>query len=84
MITPSALASARTLSLNAGTRDAAKPRQMGVQADGFIGGTRGPSVYFQPFAERMPHPREAMAFVTGRTIDIGAGAGRAAHQLQRA
>lgn len=50
--------------------------------DGYVGLTGGPKVYFMPFEEWMAHQQQAMSFVTGRALDIGAGAGRIALHLQ--
>jgi SAM-dependent methyltransferase len=51
--------------------------------DGYVGLTGGPRVYFLPFENWMPHQQHAMQFVTGRALDIGAGAGRIALHLQQ-
>jgi len=50
--------------------------------DGWIAVSGGPSDYFAPFARWPKHHRQAMRWVRGRVLDIGAGAGRASLHLQ--
>lgn len=51
--------------------------------DGYIDVSPGPGFYFAPF-ERWPLvEQEAMAYVHGRVLDVGCGAGRVALHLQR-
>ena len=51
--------------------------------DGFIDASVfGPRSYLAPFRRWPPHQRRAMRYVRGRTLDIGAGAGRVALHLQ--
>lgn len=51
--------------------------------DGTVGLTRGPSIYFEEFAQWQPHQQRAMSFVYGTVLDAGAGAGRFALHLQQ-
>jgi SAM-dependent methyltransferase len=50
--------------------------------DGFVEATNGPEAYFTPFRRWPAHQRRALRFVRGRVLDVGAGAGRAALELQ--
>ncbi len=50
--------------------------------DGFIDVSLGAKAYFAPFEEWSDHNREAMKYVRGRVLDVGAGAGRVALYLQ--
>jgi SAM-dependent methyltransferase len=50
--------------------------------DGFISVTDGPESYFAPFRRWPVHQRRALRFVRGRVLDVGAGAGRVALELQ--
>jgi len=50
--------------------------------DGWITDSGGPRDYFAPFARWPMHHRQAMRFVRGRVLDIGAGAGRVSLYLQ--
>ena len=50
--------------------------------DGFIETTLGPRLYFAPFRRWPAHQRKALRFVRGRVLDVGAGAGRVALELQ--
>lgn len=51
--------------------------------DGFIDASVfGPRSYLAPFRRWPPHQRRAMRYVRGRTLDVGAGAGRLALHLQ--
>jgi SAM-dependent methyltransferase len=50
--------------------------------DGYISVSFGPEIYFKEFADWLPSEREAMSHVSGRVMDIGCGAGRAALYLQ--
>lgn len=50
--------------------------------DGYITVGRGPALYFAPFAQWSPAEREASAYVRGRVLDIGCGAGRHALHFQ--
>jgi SAM-dependent methyltransferase len=50
--------------------------------DGFFEKSSGPSVYFDPFRRWPAHQRQAMRFVRGRVLDVGAGAGRVALHLE--
>jgi SAM-dependent methyltransferase len=52
--------------------------------DGFISASvMGARLYMAPFRRWPPHHRQAMRFVRGRVLDIGAGAGRVALHLQQ-
>jgi SAM-dependent methyltransferase len=50
--------------------------------DGSFDKSSGPSVYFDPFRRWPAHQRQAMRFVRGRLLDVGAGAGRISLHLQ--
>lgn len=50
--------------------------------DGFIDVAGGAKAYFAPFEEWSDHNREAMKYVRGNVLDVGAGAGRVALYLQ--
>jgi SAM-dependent methyltransferase len=50
--------------------------------DGLLDTTAGPAAYFAPFEEWMLHEQKAMAFVRGRVLDVGCGAGRHSLHLQ--
>jgi SAM-dependent methyltransferase len=51
--------------------------------DGFIDAASGPKRYFASFKQWPFWQRRASAFVKGRVLDVGAGAGRVALYLQR-
>lgn len=57
-------------------------REVGERDDGYIRLYDHPSWYFAPFEQWYPHLQEAMAYVRGRTLDIGCGAGRVSLHLQ--
>ena len=51
--------------------------------DGFIAASRiGSELYLAPFRRWPAHQRQAMRFVRGRVLDVGAGGGRVAVHLQ--
>lgn len=50
--------------------------------DGYFDAHDGPSLYFAPVESWPPHEQQAMEYVEGRVLDIGAGAGRVALYLQ--
>jgi SAM-dependent methyltransferase len=50
--------------------------------DGFISPSGGPPNYFAEYADWPEHQQRAMAFVKGRALDIGCGAGRVSLHLQ--
>ena len=51
--------------------------------DGFISASIfGPAAYLAPFRRWPAHHRQAMRFVRGRVLDVGAGGGRVAVHLQ--
>jgi SAM-dependent methyltransferase len=50
--------------------------------DGYIEATAGPGGYFAPFRRWPAHQRQAVRFMRGRVLDVGAGAGRVALELQ--
>jgi SAM-dependent methyltransferase len=50
--------------------------------DSFVEVTNGPEAYFAPFRRWPAHQRGALRFVRGRVLDVGAGAGRVALELQ--
>jgi SAM-dependent methyltransferase len=51
--------------------------------DGFISASVfGPNAYLAPFRRWPAHHRQAMRFVRGRVLDVGAGAGRVCLHLQ--
>jgi SAM-dependent methyltransferase len=52
--------------------------------DGFISASRiGSELYLAPFRRWPAHQRQAMRFVRGRVLDVGAGGGRVAVHLQK-
>ena len=51
--------------------------------DGFIDLSGGPSIYFAGFKEWPKHEKEAIKFVKGKVLDVGAGAGRVSLYLQK-
>jgi SAM-dependent methyltransferase len=57
-------------------------RELVERDDGYIEATEGPAPYFAPYRRWPGHQRRAMRFVRGRVLDVGAGAGRVALQLQ--
>jgi SAM-dependent methyltransferase len=59
-----------------------RTREIVERDDGFIEATAGPAPYFEQFRRWPPNQRRAMRFVRGRTLDVGAGAGRVALHLQ--
>lgn len=50
--------------------------------DGLIDVSSGPGSYFAPFDQWPPQQQSAMAYVRGRVLDVGSGAGRIALHLQ--
>ncbi len=50
--------------------------------DGFIDVSGGAKAYFAEYEEWPSHQKEAMAYVNGRVLDVGCGAGRVALYLQ--
>jgi SAM-dependent methyltransferase len=64
----------------------ADPRAVEIveRDDGFISASvMGARLYLAPFRRWPAHHRQAMRFVRGRVLDIGAGAGRVALHLQQ-
>lgn len=59
-----------------------RPQEIVEREDGFIEATSGPELYFRPFRRWPAHQRKALRFVRGRVLDVGAGAGRVALELQ--
>ena len=51
--------------------------------DGLIQPDTGPAGYFKPYRQWPSIEKQAMRFVRGRVLDVGAGAGRWALELQR-
>jgi SAM-dependent methyltransferase len=51
--------------------------------DGFVALSGGPKIYFETFKNWPKHQKLGMKFVSGRVLDIGAGAGRVALYLQK-
>ncbi|GIW67020.1 MAG: methyltransferase [Candidatus Parcubacteria bacterium] len=51
--------------------------------DGFVDLSGGPSVYFADFEKWPKHEKEAIKFVKGKVLDVGAGAGRVSLYLQK-
>ncbi len=58
-------------------------REVGERDDGNLQVYDHPRWYFTPFDEWDPHLQKAMAYIRGRTLDIGCGAGRIALPLQQ-
>jgi SAM-dependent methyltransferase len=56
-------------------------REIAERDDRFIQAGVG-AAYFEPFRRWPAHQRQAMRFVRGRVLDVGAGAGRVALHLQ--
>ena len=52
------------------------------RSDGYIDVSAGPKAYFEPFRRWVQPERQAMRYVRGRVLDVGAGAGRVALHLQ--
>ena len=59
-------------------------REVGERDDGNIQVYDHPRWYFTTLDEWYPHLRKAMAYVRGRTLDVGCGAGRVSLHLQNA
>ena len=57
-------------------------REVGERDDGNIQVYEHPRWYFTTFDEWDNHLQKAMGFITGRTLDVGCGAGRVALHLQ--
>lgn len=51
--------------------------------DGFIDLSGSPSVYFADFKKWLKQEKEAIEFVKGKVLDVGAGAGRVSLYLQK-
>ena len=58
-------------------------REVGERDDGNLQVYDHPQWYFAPFDEWAPHLQKAMAYIRGRTLDVGCGAGRVAIPLQQ-
>ena len=58
-------------------------REVGERDDGYIQVYDHPKWYFTPFDEWYPHLRKAMAYIRGRALDVGCGAGRVSLHLQQ-
>lgn len=50
--------------------------------DGWIGVSGGAPAYFREFKDWSAHEKQAMQYVHGRVLDVGAGAGRVSLCLQ--
>ena len=50
--------------------------------DGYVSVSGGPALYFLGYDRWPEEEREAIAFATGRVLDVGCGAGRHALHLQ--
>ena len=59
-----------------------RTREIVERDDGYIEATAGPQLYFEPFRRWPAHQRRAVRFMRGRVLDVGAGAGRVALELQ--
>jgi SAM-dependent methyltransferase len=57
-------------------------REIVERDDGFIEVTAGAAAYFRPPRRWAAHERQALRFVRGRVLDVGAGAGRVSLHLQ--
>jgi SAM-dependent methyltransferase len=60
-----------------------RAREIVERDDGYIEATQGPGGYFDPVRRWPGHQRRALRFVRGRVLDVGAGAGRVALELQK-
>lgn len=60
----------------------ARSQEIVERDDGYIEATGGPGAYFAPFRRWPAHQRKAVRFMRGRVLDVGAGAGRVAVELQ--
>ena len=58
-------------------------REVGERDDGYIQVYEHPRWYFTPFDEWYPHLQKAMEYISGRTLDVGCGAGRVTIPLQQ-
>ena len=63
-------------------QDDERPTEIVERDDGFIDASGGPAAYFAPLRRWAPVERRALRWARGRVLDVGAGAGRVALELQ--
>ena len=63
-------------------QDGERPTEIVERDDGFIQASLGPATYFAPLRRWPAVERRALRWARGRVLDVGAGAGRVALELQ--
>jgi SAM-dependent methyltransferase len=64
-------------------QDGERPTEIVERDDDFIQASLGPATYFQPLRSWPAVERRSLRWARGRVLDVGAGAGRVALELQR-